>query len=225
MTLGSGERPVVRRRSEPTYLDALSRDRRKVLRRRQRQLAEELGGELRCVDKATTDSGLEAAIDRFLAMEAGGWKGHDGGAMACRPGHGDFFRDMCRGLAARDALQFWSLDVGGRPVAYQCILLAGRTAFTFKTTYDEQLRRFGPGVALMAEMLTAFHADERLDAIDSCSGRQPTLMHEMFADRRSLAEVLLWPAGPIGNAATWATPHVAAAYRWVRHRSADLARR
>jgi CelD/BcsL family acetyltransferase involved in cellulose biosynthesis len=218
VTLGPGERPVVHRRPAPTYLDTLGRDRRKLLRRRRRQLAEALGGEVRCVDHATTDAGLEAAIERFLAMEADGWKRDDGGAMACRPGHADFFRDMCRRLAARGALQLWSLDVGGRPVAYQCMLLAGGTAFAFKTTYDEELRRFGPGVALMTEMLTPFHADPRLDAIDSCTSPRPTLMHEIFPDRRAVAEMLLWPAGRVGAAATWATPRVAAAYRWARHR-------
>lgn len=224
VTLARGERPVVRRRPEPTYLDGLSRDRRKVLRRRRQQLAEEFGGEVRCTDRATTAADLEAAIEGFLAMEAAGWKSDDGGAMACRPGHGDFFRDMCRRLAARGALQVWVLDVGGRPVAYQCMLLGGRTAFAFKTTYDEQLRRFGPGVALMAEMLTPFHAGG-LAAIDSCTSPRPTLMHEMFPDRQPMGEILLWPAGRVGAAATWATPRVAGAYRWARHRSAALGRR
>jgi Acetyltransferase (GNAT) domain len=221
VALGRRERPAIRRRDQPTYI---SGKRRATLRRRRRQLAEALGDEVRCVDHTRPGPALDAEIEAFLAMEADGWKGRSGGAMACRPGDAAFFRDVCRGLARRGAVRLLALEVGGRPVAHQCVLYAGRTAFGFKSTYDERLRRYGPGTQLLDEVLTRFHEERRLDLLDSCTGLDETLTHEFFPDRRTVADLLLPPAGRVGDAVAWALPRAAAAYRRVRGRPVGAGR-
>ncbi|GAA0816536.1 GNAT family N-acetyltransferase [Spirilliplanes yamanashiensis] len=219
VTLGRRERPVVRRRPEPTYLGDLSASRRKNLRRNAALLAAELG-EVRLVEHLADGRDLDAAVDGFLAMEAAGWKGREGTAIACRPGHAEFFRETCHRLAAQGALWLTSLEAGGRPVAWDCLMLAGDTLFAFKTTYDEDLRRFSPGVQVLSTLLTRFHADERFAVIDSCTGLSETITHELFPDRRPLGELVLMPAGAVGQAAAWATPRAAAVYRRLKDRRA-----
>jgi CelD/BcsL family acetyltransferase involved in cellulose biosynthesis len=211
--LGRRERPILRRRPGQPYLSLLSADRRKVTRKRHRQLAQELGGELKRVDHAGSRTALTAAVDGFLALEAAGWKGADGGAMACRPGHADFFRTVCTRFAARGALQFWSLEAAGRTVAYECVLLAGHTMFFFKTTYDEQVRRFGPGAALLTGILGEAHDSGRYEVLNSCTGLGESLSPQLFPDRQVLAELVLPPAGPAGATAVWLAPRAASAYR------------
>lgn len=214
------DRPVVRRRAEPTYLDALSGDRRKGLRRRGRRLAEDLGGDLAYVDHAAPGADVGAALARFLAMERDGWKGRDGGALDCRPGHGEFFRAMCHGFASAGRLRLWALEVAGRPVAYQCCLLAGDTVFEVKTAYDETLRRHAPGVLLALGMIDRFHADGRYGALDSCTGTDVTVAHELFPDRRAVTDLLLPLPGLLGRLAAPALPPAVAAYRRARRRAA-----
>jgi CelD/BcsL family acetyltransferase involved in cellulose biosynthesis len=214
------DRPVVRRRPEPTYLDELSGDRRKGLRRRARRLAAELGGDLAYVDHAAPGADLDGALARFLAMERAGWKGRDGGALACRPEHAAFFRAMCHGFASAGRLRLWALEGAGRPVAYQCCVLAGDTVFELKTAYDETLRRHAPGVLLALGMIDRFHADDRYDVLDSGTGTDATIAHELFPDRCVVADVLLPLPGLLGRAAAPALPAAVAAYRRVRARTA-----
>lgn len=211
--LGRRDRPVVRRRADGRYLDALSSNRRSKVRRLRPRLGADHDGEVRVVDHAVQGADLEQAIDDFLAMEARGWKGADGGAMARRAGHGEFFREMCRRFAARQSLQMRALQVGHTTIAYQCNLIAGDTLFGFKTTYDEAYRRHSPGVVLVLDTIDAFHANGALEVYDSCMGPDPSTLRDLFPDHRRLVDALASLHGLLGQAATRGAPHVADAYR------------
>ena len=207
-------RPVVRRRPQPTYLaETISGKGRKDLRRLRRRLGEQLGGDLACVDYAVPGCDLDWAVKGFLEMEAEGWKGRDGGAMACHSGHGDFFAEICRRFAAAGRLQLWALEAAGRPVAYQCNLLGGNTLFQFKVAFDEALGRYSPGLQLDLDLVDEFHSDCRLDMIDSCVGATPTFSHQIYPDRRELADLVLPLHGLLGHGVARAAPHARAAYR------------
>ncbi|HEX8632027.1 MAG TPA: GNAT family N-acetyltransferase [Catenuloplanes sp.] len=204
-------RPVARRGPGTAGFEATHKKYRSQLLRKRRRLAEHLGGEVRHVDCGPPGGDLDRAVDEFLAMEMSGWKGQDGGAMACRPGHAEFFREMCRGFAAAGRLRLSSLRVADRPVAYQCDLLAGDQVFNLKKTFDETLPNYSPGGQLMLDAVTRFHDDGELSMFDSCVG-SGTLSLDLFPDRRDLVDVLV-PLDVLGRAAAMATPHLAAAYR------------
>jgi hypothetical protein len=210
--LAQPDRPVVRRRAGRTAVGTMRKKEHRELLRQRRRLGERLGGDVVCVNCALPGGGLDRAVDGFLAMEMSGWKGRDGGAMACRPGHGEFFRDMCRRFATAGNLQLWSLQVAGRPVAYQCNLVAGDCVFAFKKTYDEALHQYSPGAQLLLDTVVMFHADSRLETYDSCFD-SATLSHDLFPDRRGLTDVLLPLGDVLGDAAVIATPYLAAVYR------------
>jgi CelD/BcsL family acetyltransferase involved in cellulose biosynthesis len=205
-------RPILHRRADGGYLQLLSGSRRSKLRRLRPRLAAEAGGEVEVLDRGQPGVDLEGAIDGFLAMEAESWKGADGGAMACRPGHSEFFRDACRRSAEHGALQMRVLRAGGTTIAYQVNLVAASVLFGFKTTFDAAFHRASPGVVLWLDTVQKFHADG-LTTYDSCLGANPTPFHDLFPDRRPMADAVLSMRGVVGEAATRLVPRAGAAYR------------
>ena len=207
------ERPAVRARAEDTYLQGtLSARSAKALRRHRRNLERDLGP-VRTRDHAGED--LAAEVEGFLALEAAGWKGRAGTALACHPAHAEFFRQACRGLAAAGRLELWRLDAGDVTAARQCHVVSGDTVFHFKTTYDEQLARYSPGVQLELDVLRAFHDDPALAALDPCTDPEPGTSSRLYPDSRRLGTVLLGLT-PAGRLAARTTPLALRAWRAVR---------
>jgi CelD/BcsL family acetyltransferase involved in cellulose biosynthesis len=200
-------RPVVRRRPRPTYLDGrLSSRSRKTLRRQGRRLAEELGGAVLTVDLVRGGDGCDDAVETFLRLEDSGWKGRAGTALLRRPEHAEWFRRFCRHLHARGRLEVWALGVPGRAAAAQVNARAGRTSFHLRTAYDEALAAWSPGIQLELAMVEAFHADARVDLLDSCVDPDNRVSGLLYPDREVLATLavpLRMPAGPVAVAA-WA---------------------
>lgn len=200
-------RPVLRRRSAPTYLDGrLSSRARKTLRRQRRRLADELGGEVSVVDRVHGAATCDEALDVFLSLEDGGWKGRAGTALLRRPADAEWFRRTCRRLHEQGRLEVWVLGSPERAAAAQVNARAGRTLFHLRTAYDESLAAWSPGMQLEVEMVGTFHADDRVDVLDACVDPGNRVSAQLYPDREllgSLAVPLRQPAGPAAVAA-WA---------------------
>jgi CelD/BcsL family acetyltransferase involved in cellulose biosynthesis len=185
------ERATLRRRPEPDYLEGrVSAKKAKELRRLRRALERELGAEIDVRDRA----GDGAAVEAFLRLEASGWKGRAGTAMAVIPGHDRFFREVCASFAEAGRLELLSLEAGGRELAMQCNLLAGGALFCFKVAYDDELARYSLGVQLELAAIDVFHARGDLAWMDSCADADNELINGLWPDRRAL-ETLAVPAG------------------------------
>lgn len=183
------ERPVVRRREAPTYLDGrLSGQRRKKLRRQRRRLEEHLGP-VRIRDLAGTD--FDRGLERFLAQEQAGWKGQEGTALASDVGPARFFREGMGAFAQAGRAQAWVLEAGDATVATLCAVVGGRGAFHVKTAYDERHARLSPGVQLELGVLEAFHADPGLDWIDSCTEGEDSPSGLLYPDRRPMQTLVV----------------------------------
>jgi CelD/BcsL family acetyltransferase involved in cellulose biosynthesis len=90
------ERAMLRSELGPeAYLErAVRAKKRKELRRQHARLAEQ--GTLQ-VERQTDDLALATWIDHFLALEAAGWKGKAGSALAARDATAGLFREALRG--------------------------------------------------------------------------------------------------------------------------------
>lgn len=191
-------RAAIRRRPQDDYVAShLSGKARRELGRARRILADELGAEPRLVD-ATDDDG---AADRFLALEAGGWKGRAGSALASDPRHAAFFRAVWDGFRARGDGHLIELRAGDRVAASILCLAAGDALFTAKIGYDETLRRGTPGVLLLADLASWFHDHTDALLLDSCAVPDHQLINRLWPDRRALTTVVLPARGPLGRAA------------------------
>ncbi len=187
------ERPVVRRRAQPTSLDGgLSSSRRKRLRRQRRGLEGELGGAAATRDVAGDD--LEEALGRFLTIERSGWKGDAGTALDCHPEESRFFRATMAAFAAEGRAQLWALQAGEVTVAGLCAVEDGGGVFHLKIAHDDAYRRFSPGMLLEVDVLEAFHPAGRSAWIDSCTTADPSPSSLLYPDRQRI-ETLLVPLG------------------------------
>jgi CelD/BcsL family acetyltransferase involved in cellulose biosynthesis len=164
------ERPILKRRADyDTYARTyLKPDRRKGLRRQRRRLAEQ--GALAFQSVMGGSTLLQQAVEEFLALEARGWKGARGTALACRRQTADFARTLFvragqGGVSPRADV----LSLDGRPIAVSLALVCGGTAHLLKTAYDESLRAYAPGLILEDEIIRAFHATAFADRLDTAS--------------------------------------------------------
>jgi CelD/BcsL family acetyltransferase involved in cellulose biosynthesis len=221
----AASRGFVRRRPEPTYArEWMSRKHLANMARRRRNLGKTLGAELVTVDQAAA-GGVEVAVERFLELEAKGWKGRSRTALSCRPGHARFFREMSRGFAEQGRLMFLSLQAGPQVVAQNTALLAGEGLFGFKRAFDEEFARWSPGSLLDLDVLDWFHRSPGLAWLDTCSAPDDGTGSRAFGDQRPLCTLAV-PLSPVGNAAAAMVPAGARAGRYLRGtRAGQLVRR
>jgi CelD/BcsL family acetyltransferase involved in cellulose biosynthesis len=188
------ERAALERRPDDDYVGSILCSKHfRDLRRKGRKLERELG-DIAFIDRA----GDPHAVDEFLALEAAGWKGQEGTALAAGPG-AEFFRAVCGTFAEVGRLQMLTMQAGDRTVAMQSALIAGEGLFCLKIAYDESLGRFSPGTQLMAETATEFHRRPELEWVDSCSKPESEPIERLWPDRRKLTTILVPGAGAKGG--------------------------
>jgi CelD/BcsL family acetyltransferase involved in cellulose biosynthesis len=148
-----------------------------------------------------------AWADAYLALEARGWKGQAGSALAADPATRAFFHAALAGAEAAGKLDMLRMDLDGRPIAMLVNFLAPPGGFAFKTTFDEDYARFSPGVLLQIENL-ALLDHPSLDWVDSCAVENHSMIDSIWAERRAIVRVTLPLAGARG-AATYALARAA----------------
>jgi CelD/BcsL family acetyltransferase involved in cellulose biosynthesis len=164
----------------------LSPRRRADLRRTRRRLEERLEGEVEFASVEPDDE----TMARFLALEASGWKGEAGTALASQTAHAEFFTDMCRRFAAEGRLELVSMSCGDRVVAMATMLTAADSRYAFKLAIDEEFRKQAPGAQLIVELAENPQADAT-GFLDSCSAPDNETMNRLWPDRRELVTAVL----------------------------------
>jgi CelD/BcsL family acetyltransferase involved in cellulose biosynthesis len=168
------------------YLEkALSGSSRKKLRQHRRKLSEK--GSL-TFSIATEPQAVRQAVEEFLAMEASGWKGRQGTALASNEADASFMRGATAALAEHGCASVHSIHLDGRPVSMQIVARAGAVAFTWKTAYDEAFHDFSPGMLLLEDYTAAFLADKSIAFVDSCSFDDTGFM-SAWQERQSVADI------------------------------------
>jgi CelD/BcsL family acetyltransferase involved in cellulose biosynthesis len=140
----------------------LSRNRRRSLRRGLRHLEAE--GAV-TFDVHTGLSGLDDALEELFLVEASGWKGRRGTAIASNPHTRRFYTDVARWAAARGWLRVATLRLDGRAIACDYSIAFDGAWYSLKSGYDEDYRRCGPGALLLREQLRHCF-DEGIKSLD-----------------------------------------------------------
>jgi CelD/BcsL family acetyltransferase involved in cellulose biosynthesis len=170
--------------------------RRRDLLRRRRRLSEAAGAEVETVDLA----GDPAAIDRFLALEASGWKARKGTALRSDPAHTEFFRRVCDAFARRGCLQLLSLQAGESTYAMLCSFVASDTLFQFKIAFDERFARCAPGVQIEVDAVDMMGAAfAQVSVLDTCADPRNAMANALFPDRIPLRTVAVTGRGLRGR--------------------------
>jgi hypothetical protein len=154
------ERAILDRSAAATAEDyitqSLSSGNAKNLRRK-RKVLEESGG-LRLMIHDHPDS-ISGAFDRFLDLEASGWKGHNNTALKQQPGDAGYVLGVLSAMAGVNRAFLAELHTGEKIIASGLFLRCGAEAFFWKTTYDETFASHSPGV-IFDMMLTQWFYDQ-----------------------------------------------------------------
>ncbi|MGV1683819.1 GNAT family N-acetyltransferase [Sphingopyxis sp. NJF-3] len=195
VTVHREERALLESELSPeAYWDAAIRaKKRKELRRQASRLADQGQVGFR---RWQAGEALDPWLDAFLALEARGWKGQAGSAIAS---HGDteaWFRAVLGGAAEAGRLDLRALDLDGRPLAMLVNFLCPPGGFSFKTAFDEDYARFSPGVLLQQANLDLLH-DARIAWVDSCAAPDHPMIDSVWRERRRL----VWVNVPLSGTA------------------------
>ena len=189
------ERGAYEGRDEEEELNWM-KSRHSKLPRARRKLEKDLDQEV-----VARETEAEAAnVDAFLALESAGWKGEQGTAMASDGGAAELFRGVCDEFRSRGRLLLRSLETtDGRVLAMTCELSAGDVLFGFKAAYDEELRKYSPGIQLHVENFGFFDAHRPERIFDSCGAPDSETINSLWPERRPLATVAIGRRGAMGK--------------------------
>ena len=200
---------------------AVSARKRKELTRQRRRLNEH--GFL-AFDTATTPDDILHALDAFMRLEQGGWKGAAGTAAASNLAVRRFMQRALAGLAARAQARIVTMRSGERAVAVGILLRSGANAWFWKVAYDETVARASPGVQLALELTRTLAADASLAHIDSCATQDHPMIDHLWRERIELADLLIAPDARANRAFALAVPlerarrRIIDAAKWARIR-------
>lgn len=169
----------------------LSDNFRRNVRKAGNRLAKEPGVAIR-LDRGPDAS--PATLDRFLALEAAGWKGRAGTAIALDARLLAFYRELVAGFAARGRLEWHTLEIAGAPAAMHLGVRTGGALVLLKIAYDERHARLGPGNLLFERVLEReFEAGTAVEV--NCT--TDMAWHRNWAlPRSNYARLTCFPAGP-----------------------------
>jgi CelD/BcsL family acetyltransferase involved in cellulose biosynthesis len=167
---------------------ALSPRRRKELARLRRRLA--VHGRLELAT-ARTEAEVASSLSEFLSLEARGWKGRAGTAIASDPAIGRFVSSAIATLAAAAMVRIDRLRLEGQTLAASITLQHGDTAWFWKIAFDEAYARCSPGVHLTIDLTAALLDDARITRVDSCAVERHPMIDHVWRERIALCDRLI----------------------------------
>jgi CelD/BcsL family acetyltransferase involved in cellulose biosynthesis len=167
---------------------AIGAKRRKELRRQRHRLAD--SREV-AFTVAATPAEIAPALEEFFVLEAAGWKGRAGTAMAQYPAIRRFVENAVGGLAANGQIQVARLTCGSRTIASVLVLRSGATAWSWKIAYDEGFAAASPGVQAFLDLTEALLADASIAAVDSCAAPDHPMIDHLWRERITLSDWLI----------------------------------
>ena len=179
---------LIKGASAEAYMEAaMSSQLRKQLRRKEKRLGE------RGMSVINIGPGEDATaeIERFLELEASGWKGREGGALAASAANLEFGRAVLTEAQRRGRLHMVGMDCDARPIVRRLSLLAGEGSYAFKTAYDESYAEYSPGVLAEALSLREFHRLDALRWMDSYTEPGNMVVNRMWKDRLAIESLAI----------------------------------
>jgi len=162
------------------------------LRRQRHRLAE--NGAV-SFDAARSPDEVASAIEIFMMLVAGGWKGKRGTALVQDEGDAAFIRRATRALAENGQCEIVTLRAGDTPVAAAIVLRHQDRAFYFKLGVDERFAKFSPGVQLTLDLTRHLCADPMIASADSTASPDHPMINPIWRGRFAIGDVLI----PLGN--------------------------
>ncbi len=168
--------------------DHVSKKRRKRLKRARDKLSERGKVELRSF---TTGPELNAAVEDFLTIEASGWKGQQGSALACNKNSATFARQAFGASGGKSISRADVLYLDEFPIAVSLSIYTGKTAFTLKCAYDETYRSYSPGLLLELAIIEDFLETRWVEHLDSAVTTTGHVIQSLWNSSIRVGDLLL----------------------------------
>jgi hypothetical protein len=162
------------------------------------------------------DENATGWIEEFLKLEASGWKGEQGTALACKEADRNFFAGVATEAYRRGRLMMLTMRLDERTIAQKCNLLAGNGSFAFKIAFDQSYARFSPGFMLEVENIHRLHQRPGIEWMDSCAVSDHSMINRLWLDRRTIKSVLVSTGKSPGDLLVSSLPLL----RWMNRRIA-----
>jgi len=189
---------------------AVSGDLRRRLRRKEKRLSER--GRVEHLEIGREDD-VARWIDEFLRIEASGWKGQRGSALASSERGRRYFAEIVTSAFRRGRLLMLGLDFNGRPIARRCAFVAGEGSFAFKTAYDEEFADFSPGAMLELDSIRQLQTLPGVRWMDSCATTDNFLVNRLSNERKTIQSLAIG-TGALGELLVSGLPLL----RWTTRR-------
>ncbi len=167
---------------------SLSSGNAKNLRRKRKALEEQ--GALNLAIHAHPDS-ISSAFDRFLDLEAAGWKGHNGTALKQKHDDARYVLGVMRAMTGIDRAFIAELRMGETAIASGLFLRCGKEAFFWKTTYDESFSGHSPGVIFDLMLTQWFYEQPWFQRLDTGIDDSVDPARLIWKQRRRMADVIV----------------------------------
>ena len=190
---------------------------RRRLRRKERRLSER--GRVEHLAMRPEDD-IGRWIDEFLRVEASGWKGQRGSALASSEADRRYFTEIATSAFRRGRLLMLGLNFDGLPIARRCAFVAGEGSFAFKTAYDEEFADFSPGAILEMDSIRQLQTLPAVRWMDSCATPDNVLVNRLSNDRKTIQSLAVG-GGALGELVVSGLPLLQWATRLILMRSSE----
>ena len=141
------------------------------------------------VTVAQTPDLIDQAFQRFLRLEAKGWKGRQSTALDSRPALSAFGRQAVGALATDGLCRLLELRLDEQTIASGIVLRSRERAFFWKTAFDEAYGHFSPGVQLALRLSETMAGDATVAMTDSCAVPGHSMIDRVWPDRMLVTDL------------------------------------
>ncbi len=142
-------------------------------------------------DIARTENSILDAIEGFLTLEAGGWKGRSGTALYSLKQIAAFSRQAVSALAKANQCEIHSMKVGDKIIASLiCFKIKGEY-FTWKIAFDENYNSYSPGVQIMLKASEHWLGKKGFVSADSLASANHSMIDHLWRERLDLGTLLI----------------------------------
>lgn len=178
------------------YRDGLSKNFRANLRKARNRLRE-TGVSAPVFIWLTGHAAEPRHLQTFIQLEATGWKGQAGSAIAQDASVRRFYQTLTDNAHRSGALEWHFMVVDGRMIAGHLALRCGRSLSLLKIAYDEQFSHFSPGNLLFeqtAERAFTQGDTDEINCLTDMEWHRPWNMQ-----RREYLDLRLFPKSWVGQ--------------------------
>lgn len=183
----------------------VSKNVKKKYLQRQRRLAEL--GEV-TYELSDDFSDYELLTSQFLEIEASGWKGESGTALACDDSTKGFYEELVFRSAREGKARFVSLKLDGKPIVMLSDLRSGQAVYAYKTAFDEHFSAFSPGLLIEIKNIQYLH-DAEVSVSDSCTEPDNPTINRIWGQKLQFQSIVIGLRPGIAQLATRMMP-------WIR---------